>query len=95
MKHWVVAMCLLSGCDTITRNANALGEHMPVIGDRCEYWQCFTESGREQSDAIKRQRMMTEGAASRAAPDSPAPAAQTTSKLPPARKPVPQRRSVD
>jgi hypothetical protein len=26
-----------------------LGEHMPVIGERCDHWQCFTESGQEAS----------------------------------------------
>jgi hypothetical protein len=43
----------LSGCGAIYNWFNGLGEHMPVIGERCENWQCFTESGRARSDMIR------------------------------------------
>jgi len=42
----------LSGCEWAD-------EYMPVIGERCEHWQCFTESGREASDMnIKTQQQI-------------------------------------
>jgi hypothetical protein len=41
----------LGGCEWIDN----LGRHLPVAGERCEHWQCFTESGRMQSDAKKRE----------------------------------------
>lgn len=31
---------------------------MPVVGERCENWQCFTEGGKAQSDANKRARAL-------------------------------------
>ncbi len=40
----------LQGCGW----ADDLGRHMPVIGERCESWECFTSSGQAQSDANKR-----------------------------------------
>lgn len=40
----------MSGCEWI----DDVGRHMPVIGERCENWQCFTEGGRAQSEANKR-----------------------------------------
>ena len=41
----------LAGCEW----ADNLGKHLPVIGERCESWQCFTESGKQASEAKKRQ----------------------------------------
>lgn len=43
----------LAGCNWIGRQADALGSHMPVIGERCEHWQCLTSSGRATSDMYK------------------------------------------
>lgn len=40
----------LGGCEWI----DDLGRHMPVVGERCENWECFTQSGRTQSEATKR-----------------------------------------
>lgn len=69
---------LLGGCETIGNWADDLGQHMPVIGERCEHWQCFTSSGQEQSEMNKRERMMQNRAASAppAPPPTPPPAAQ-------------------
>lgn len=44
-----------AGCSWIGRQADALGSHMPVIGERCEHWQCITKSGRQTSDMYKQQ----------------------------------------
>lgn len=46
----------VSGCSWI----DDLGRHMPVIGERCENWQCFTSSGQAQSEATKRSLMARE-----------------------------------
>ena len=41
----LIAMLLpLSGCQAITNWAYDVGSHMPVIGERCEHWQCITAS---------------------------------------------------
>jgi hypothetical protein len=61
-----ISLLMLGGCSWF----NSLGEHFPVIGERCEYWQCFTESGRQQSDAI---RQAKEKAATQQSPGNPAP----------------------
>lgn len=51
---WLLLLPLtLSGCDWMGRQADALGDHMPVIGERCEHWQCMTAEGQAKSDAIK------------------------------------------
>jgi hypothetical protein len=49
------ALLSLSGCNWIGRQADAVGSHMPVIGERCEHWQCITSSGRQRSDMYKMQ----------------------------------------
>jgi hypothetical protein len=51
-----------AGCSWIGRQADALGSHMPVIGERCEHWQCITKSGRQTSDMYKQQQMEQEEA---------------------------------
>jgi hypothetical protein len=59
MKHLtlcLLAISTLSGCNWIGRQADTLGSHMPVIGERCEHWQCITESGRQKSDMYKAQQ---------------------------------------
>jgi len=49
----IAALLATSGCDWTGRQADALGEYMPVIDYRCEHWQCITSSGKGQSDANK------------------------------------------
>jgi len=49
---------LLSGCGWINRQADAAGEYMPVVGERCENWQCFTEEGQQKSEMNKRMKAM-------------------------------------
>ncbi len=39
----------ISACRTVGDFADDVGSHMPVIGDRCEHWQCFTEEGKQRS----------------------------------------------
>lgn len=55
----IVACTTISGCETIGNWADSAGSYMPVIGERCEHWQCFTESGRQQSEYKK--QMMKQG----------------------------------
>lgn len=43
----------LSGCETMQ---DLVGKHMPVIGEPCENWQCFTSGGQAQSEATRRAR---------------------------------------
>ena len=52
----LAASTALSGCQTIGGFADHVGSYMPVIGDRCEHWQCFTSEGRAQSDAVLAER---------------------------------------
>ena len=53
----ITAGCLLlSGCGWIGRQADHVGSYMPVIGERCEHWQCFTSEGQAISNANKAQR---------------------------------------
>ena len=55
--RWLLLLPLvLCSCAWIGRQADAAGEYMPVIGDRCEHWQCMTASGQAESDAIKAQQ---------------------------------------
>jgi len=74
----VLLLLLLTQCQWI----DDLGEHMPVIGERCENWQCFTEGGREQSEATKRARQQREAAAAAAANGQTPPAAAVPSATP-------------
>ena len=52
-----VALLACAACDTIGNWMDNLGEHMPVVGERCEHWQCLTEEGRQRSDEIKQEKM--------------------------------------
>ncbi len=66
LRNMVVlsASCLLLGsCQTISRWADGAGSYMPVIGDRCEHWQCFTSEGQAISNAKKRQQADADGTA--------------------------------
>jgi hypothetical protein len=48
---------MVSGCG-ITDWAD---KHMPVIGQRCENWQCVTPAGQAASDAKTKQQANTSG----------------------------------
>ena len=57
--RYMVFLCLLivvSGCQSVGNWADDVGSYMPVIGERCEHWQCFTEGGRAQSEYNKQMR---------------------------------------
>ncbi len=54
----LVLPLLLGGCG-LTDWADA---NMPVIGERCEHWQCFTSSGQEASQLNHQQRVREESA---------------------------------
>ncbi|MEI6730469.1 MAG: hypothetical protein WCL30_04350 [Pseudomonadota bacterium] len=49
----IFMIVLLTSCQAISNFADGIGKHMPVIGERCEHWQCVTESGRRASEANK------------------------------------------
>lgn len=49
----IAMLFLLSSCQAIGDFADSIGRHMPVIGKRCEHWQCVTESGQKASDTNK------------------------------------------
>jgi hypothetical protein len=51
-KLLIMLPLLLAGCEW----ASGVGSHIPTVGERCEYWQCFTEYGKKRSDEIKKQR---------------------------------------
>jgi len=63
--------------------------NMPVIGERCEHWQCFTESGQEQSKLNHDQRVQQESQQPRAPISGNPPSAYTAAAAPaPAAAPV-------
>lgn len=72
----------LTACETMNGWVDSMGEHMPVVGDRCEHWQCFTSGGQAQSDAIaaqkEKEREMQERI-NKGLPPEPAPAAGAAS----------------
>lgn len=76
IKRLIISLpcVLLTGCDTVGDFADDMGSHMPVVGERCEHWQCITEGGRRQSE-INRQRRMQPPA------PQPQPAPQVTPLL--------------
>jgi len=51
-----LAFAPLAACQWMGRQADALGEYMPTIGEPCEHWQCITPSGQRTSDAIKAEK---------------------------------------
>jgi len=67
----IAALLGISGCDWIGRQADALGEYMPVIGERCEHWQCVTSSGQAKSDKIKEKKEQTIQPVSTPPPSAP------------------------
>lgn len=67
--YTALLLSILSGCEW----ADNLGKKMPVMGDRCENWQCFTESGRQASEAKKMQQQQVQQPQNQAMPDITAP----------------------
>jgi sRNA-binding protein len=52
-----VSLFVLAGCGAIYDWADGVGQHMPVVADeRCEHWQCLTESGKAKSEKNKKAR---------------------------------------
>ena len=49
----LVITLLLSGCEAIGNWADDTGRNLPVVDERCDYWQCMTEHGKER-DAQKK-----------------------------------------
>jgi hypothetical protein len=75
----IALILAMTGCNWIGRQADALGSHMPVIGERCEHWQCITKSGRQTSEMYKQQQMEQAEAAQK---DAEQPTAATGIKTP-------------
>ncbi len=74
----------LSGCQTVGGWFDSVGNHLPVIGERCEHWQCFSDSGRRESEATKRARETRDaGASSQTPPAQPAAAEGVPSTIAP------------
>lgn len=57
MKNVTKIFCVVASAISLTSCSwmDDLGRHMPVIGERCENWQCFTSSGQAQSEMKKRE----------------------------------------
>jgi len=87
----LLGLFALSGCSSVGDMADSMGSYMPVIGERCEHWQCFTQGGRDQSEMNKRVRAVREGGVPPEAPAGTAQPAQTTAD---GRKPIPQNPGV-
>lgn len=54
-------LLMLTNCQTIGNWADSIGEHLPVIGERCEHWQCFTASGQQISEQNKKGAQAAQG----------------------------------
>ncbi len=46
---------LLTSCQTIYGWADHVGSYMPVIGERCNHWQCFTNDTGHSADVIEQE----------------------------------------
>ena len=66
---------MVTGCTAIGNWFDSVGEHMPVIDERCENWQCFTASGQAASDAKKKQMQQQTQQPKQASPATPPPPA--------------------
>ena len=67
----LLLLLALCGCQTIGNWADSIGNHMPVIGERCEHWQCFTSSGQQISEQNKeKQTQVTSGSGTGPVPQS-------------------------
>lgn len=53
--------------------ADDLGSHLPVIGERCEYWQCMTDKGRARSEEKTVERLQREEERAKKKAEEPAP----------------------
>lgn len=90
MKKSVAAIALLSavfvsGCGFFDR----VGDHMPVIGERCENWQCFTSSGQEKSREKEAEQMKARQLPSAPASFPPPPGGSgANSAIPPQTMPI-------
>lgn len=50
------ASCIaLAGCQTVYGWAESVGNHMPVIGERCHHWQCFTNDTGKSADVASQE----------------------------------------
>ena len=50
----ILLLLILASCQSISDFADRVDKHLPVIGERCEHWQCFTTEGKKISDANKK-----------------------------------------
>lgn len=80
--HIVFSALALGACQSIGNFADGVGSHLPVIGERCEHWQCFTEEGKQRSRANRtireQETQQEEDGEERASPATqPAPSAPT------------------
>ena len=53
---FLIVPFLLMGCEAIGNLADNTGESFPVINekDRCEHWECISESGQKKSAENKK-----------------------------------------
>jgi hypothetical protein len=74
MKRIILIGCLwaLSGCTAIANWADNMGQHMPVVGERCEHWQCLTSSGQAKSNEYKMNRQYNDATPPAEADEEPA-----------------------
>ncbi len=53
---FISASCLvLAGCQTVYGAGEYLGSYMPVIGERCNHWQCFTNDTEKSTDPAQQE----------------------------------------
>ncbi|MFO0389382.1 MAG: hypothetical protein ACK502_06655 [Alphaproteobacteria bacterium] len=53
---YLTASCLsLAGCQTMHGWADYVGGYMPVIGERCNHWQCFTNDTEASTDSTQQE----------------------------------------
>jgi hypothetical protein len=50
------ALLSLTGCQGFTKWAYKTGDHFPVVGERCEHWECMSESGRIASEKMRAEK---------------------------------------
>ena len=51
----LLLMCLLPGMSSCQWTEDNIGKHLPVAGERCSNWQCFTEEGKKASAEKQKQ----------------------------------------
>lgn len=52
----LLSLTLLTGC-SFDRMVDSASRSMPVMGERCENWQCMTADGRQKSQGVRSSRM--------------------------------------